>query len=174
MVVLVFISCTVFGQDVHKNEITIPSAETDITPNGELISNVIFNNIINGKLKMYANEECTKLLAVKAIKKVCTDTVRISVIDKKNGDVTGTKKVARMYEPELLTHLHIYNPTKAPAGAVDKLTFGYMIPTFTQSDVILNYKTIGYLKYEDLNSIIVPFEKKNYSTYFDKQLKEQM
>ncbi len=174
LIVLIFVSFPVFGQDAPKNEITIPSAESDIAANGELISNVIFNNIITGKLKMYANQECTMPLAIKAIKKACTDTVRITVIDKKNGDVTGWKKVPRMHEPGLLTHLRIYNPTKAPAGASDKLTFGYMIPTFTQSDIITGYKTIGYLKYEDLNSIIVPFEKKNYSTYFDRQLKEQM
>ena len=166
---LLFLSMSTYAQEAEKNVISIPASAEDVTTKA-MISNVIFNNILSGKLKVYSNQECTKLMALKAVKKACTDTVRIPLLDKVTGDIIGSKKLARMYEPDLFTKLHVYT-AKSGSG---KATFGYLIPVHTESDIIIGYKTMGYLKYDDLNSIIVPFEKKNYSTGFDAQMKGQL
>lgn len=152
-----------YAQDEQIKVVKLPQSKNDINSN-VMISDVIFKEMMAGKIVCYTDNDCKKVMSVKELKKSFTDSVVVPVVDK-NGEITGKRTVAKLYSPDSLTEFRLFTGKKT--GAV----LGYRLPVLSVDGELLGYRSVCYIKFADMDKVLTPFEKKSYNTHFREQLK---
>ena len=149
----------------QTKSISLPETTSQVK-NSQFISGVIFSNILKGDLKIYSTMECKQPMSLEKFNKNLIDSVVVSLTDAQTGEVTGTRLIAKTFQPDSLAHLSVHQPTKSMT------TLGYMKPIYTTTGILLGQTNICYFILEDIQKIVTAFEAKNYPTGFAKQMKK--
>ena len=150
------------AQDAPPKVVQLPQSKKDITSN-VLVSEVVFNSMISGKIPCYKDKDCKQLMSPKTVKAAFTDSVTVQMTGK-TGEIIGHRKMAKLFTPDSLTEFW-YFIDKKPS-----IILGYRQPIFTQGRDLLGYRSVCYIKFADIDKVLAPFEKKYYNTRFREQL----
>lgn len=85
------------------------------------------------------------------------------------GDIISNKPIAKAFDGDSIAFVYLLTAKKA--GGMDAIK--YIRKIYANDGKLLGQVTIGYIKYNELDQFIGDFERKNYKTNFNTQVKQK-